>query len=135
MDVFDIWNEQKRILHQKDLPEFYVNEREIWYVKMGKNVGFEQNGKKDFKRPVLVLKKVGNLFFVMALTTQGRDNHFYYCFQGFRFFSQHKLRGRKSYAVLSQVKSMDKRRFIEKMGIVPEGEFRHIKRKLRALFL
>ena len=58
LEVFDEWNEEKKQIHTKEKENFYVNEREIWYVKLGINIGSESNGKKDFRRPVLVIKKV-----------------------------------------------------------------------------
>ncbi|MDQ7009415.1 MAG: hypothetical protein Q9M94_03950 [Candidatus Gracilibacteria bacterium] len=54
---FDKWNKLKKNINNKK-QKFYVKEREVWSVKMGQNVGFEEDGKgKDFERPVLVLKK------------------------------------------------------------------------------
>ena len=56
--IFDEWNNDKKVIHKEELPEFFVNEREIWYTKLGINIGNESNGKKEFRRPVLVLRKV-----------------------------------------------------------------------------
>lgn len=53
---------------------------------MGKNVGYEEDGKTDFLRPVLVLKKVGNLFFTVALTSRGKvDSYFYHKLEATNF--------------------------------------------------
>lgn len=132
MNIFDNWNRQKKQLHYGELPEFYVNQREIWYTKMGQNIGFEQNGKRNFERPVLVLKKVGNLFFVVALTSKGdSDNRFYHKFTDLKLHNPRYLES--SYAILSQVKAMDKRRFLERAGYVSKKEFNLIKEKLKAL--
>jgi len=57
MNIFDVWNQDKQFIDQQPLPNFYLNPREIWFTKMGKNVGFEEDGKDSFLRPVLVLKK------------------------------------------------------------------------------
>lgn len=134
MQIFDDWNQQKKKMHQDKLPEFYINPREIWYTKMGQNVGYEQNGKKNFERPVLVLKKVGNLFFVVALTSKGRDdNRFYHKFVELDLQNPKYLDS--SYAILSQVKVMDKRRFLEHVGYVSEQEFKQLKEKLKELLL
>ena len=81
LEVFDEWNEEKKELqsqihHQKSLPKeeqkkiVYVNNREIWYAKLGMNLGSESNGKKNFRRPMLVIKKVGSMFFVAPMTTK-----------------------------------------------------------------
>lgn len=70
MKHFDQRNELKKHLH-RNRTEFYVNKREIRYTHLGVNIGYEEDGKGgDFKRPVLVLKKVGNLFAVLPMTTK-----------------------------------------------------------------
>jgi mRNA interferase MazF len=134
---FDEWNTQKKFLNQKEtVDDFYINKREIWFTKMGKNVGFEEDGKKDFSRPVLVIKKVGNLFFTVALTTKGKeDNHFYHKFKEVSFNIEHKDKENKSFAILSQAKVMDKKRFQEKIGTINKKEFDEVKQKITALLL
>lgn len=53
MKQFDAWGVLKKEVNEKR-PMFYVKEREIWYVHLGQNIGFEEDGKGlDFKRPVL----------------------------------------------------------------------------------
>lgn len=134
--LFFDWCDEKTELHSLEKPEFFVNSREIWLTKMGKNIGFEENGKGEFKRPVLVIKKVGNLFFTVALTSQGKNRHkFYHKFESAIFNENHQNHADSSYAILSQVRVMDKRRFIEKMGRISSEEFREIKQKLRATLL
>lgn len=133
---FDVWNLEKKKIHYADNPKFYVNKREIWYTKMGQNIGFEEDGKESFLRPVLVLKKVGNLFFTVALTSNGKDNHrFYHKFQGAFFNENNQTYKDRSYVILSQVKIMDKKRFTEKMGKVETTEFESLKQKLKVLLL
>ena len=58
-DIYDQWNYDKKEIQRKKEIKFFINKREIWFTKMGKNIGFEENGKEDFLRPVLVIKKVG----------------------------------------------------------------------------
>jgi hypothetical protein len=82
LEVFDEWNEEKKKIQQqineeKSLTEeekkdkrVYINEREVWYMKLGQNLGSESNGKKFFRRPALVIKKVGSMFFVAPMTTK-----------------------------------------------------------------
>lgn len=70
MKDFDGWNILKQRIDSR-VPAFHVKEREFWYVHLGINVGVEENGKgSDFKRPVLVMKKIGNIFAVLPLTTK-----------------------------------------------------------------
>ncbi len=136
-EVFDAWNKEKKALHnQEDSRTYYVNEREIWFVKMGKNIGFEENGKEEFARPVLVIKKVGNMFFTVALTTKGKSNNrFYHQLANPSFTDEHIRNQHNSYAILSQSRSIDKKRFLEKIGQAAPEDFQIIKQKLTELLL
>lgn len=43
MNEFDSWNDEKKQIHNKNIEEnFFVNKREVWFVKMGINIGFEE---------------------------------------------------------------------------------------------
>jgi len=133
---FDNWNEEKKRLHEHDPTTFYVNPQEIWFVKLWVNIGFEENGKDEFRRPVLVLKKVWTLFFVVALTTKGKeDNKFYHKLQTATFNENNQKHKDEAYCILSQVKAMDKKRFSENIRYVPNDEFNEVKEKLRGLIL
>jgi mRNA-degrading endonuclease toxin of MazEF toxin-antitoxin module len=77
---------------------------------------------------VLILKKIGNVFAVLPMTSKGADNKFYYRIPD-RYF------GKPSRVILSQVKVLDKARFIDKIGMLSEGDFNDIKEKLKALLL
>lgn len=136
-EVFDAWNHEKKAIHNDGVSRtYYVNEREIWFVKMGKNIGFEENGKEEFARPVLVIKKVGNMFFTVALTTKGKSNNrFYYQLTGAKFIGEHTRNTDNSYAILSQARSLDKKRFLEKIGHMIPEEFVAIKQKLTETIL
>jgi len=67
---------------------------------VGKNIGYEQNGKGDeFLRPVLIIKKFNKRFFLgILLTKQGKNNNYYF-----------KL-NENSFAILSQIKVFDAKR-------------------------
>jgi len=130
------WSNEKETIHFEKQQEFYPKEREIWYTKMGVNIGFEENGKGEFLRPVLILKKFGNLFFTVALTSKGKDNHyFYYKFNDLDLSEKNRQYIDSSYAILSQVKTIDKKRFTQNIGWVSQKEFSSIKEKLRSVLL
>ena len=79
---FDNWNEVKKSTNiDKVIRNF--KEREIFYMKMGQNVGFEQNGKgENFVRPVIILKKFNKeMFFGVPLSSQYKEGKFYYNFE------------------------------------------------------
>jgi len=136
MEKFDKWNEQKQVLDKLDYEKYYVNVRDIYFTKMGMNIGFEENWKKDFLRPVLVLKKVWNLYFTVALTSKWKDeNYFYYKLETANFNEDNKKHQNSSYCILSQVRVMDKKRFTEKNWYIKNDEFRKIKEKLREFLL
>jgi mRNA interferase MazF len=133
---FDQWNTEKKRVNALASPPFYIKKRQIWFTKMGENIGDEQNGKKEFSRPVLVLKKVGSLFFTVALTTKGKDNHrFYHHIKNLSLAEDHWEHAQQSWVILSQVRVIDKRRFLEKVSTVESKEFEIIKQKITALVL
>ena len=134
--LFDLWNTVKKQIHFGEDRKVFMKPREIWFTTMGENIGFEENGKKRFLRPVLVLKKVGNLFFTVALTSQGKDSHrFYHKFDTAVFNEDNQQHKDRSYVILSQVKVMDKKRFTQHIGNISEKEFELVKEKLKALLL
>ena len=58
MDDFDKWCNLKRKLDLAT-PSLLVlpKEKEVWMCNLGRNIGYEENGKgSDFLRPVLILK-------------------------------------------------------------------------------
>ena len=134
MEKFDKWSEEKKEIQKKEYETFYVNVREIWFTKMWINIWYEENWKGDFLRPVLVLKKVWNLFFTVALTSQWKDNNnFYYKFNNITL-NNPKYKD-SSYAILSQVKVMDKKRFFEHIWNIWKNDFSEIKKRLTKLLL
>ena len=132
-EIYDKWNINKKNIQKSKTRNLFINIREIWFTKMGKNIGYEEDGKESFLRPVLVIKKVGCLFFTVSLTSKGKDkNMFYYKFKEVNFNNNKKYTN-SSYAVLSQVKVMDKKRFTQCIGSTSENEFIVIKQKLKTL--
>lgn len=54
---FDEWNEEKKQIENMEVRSFF-KERDVFYIRAGKNIGFEQNGKGEkFARPFIVIKK------------------------------------------------------------------------------
>ncbi len=119
---FDKWNiRKKEIDSERSLKSFH--EREIWFVNIGENVGFEQNGKGDeFLRPVIVYKKFSkNIFLGIPLTTTEKKSKFYVNF---------KFKDKNSTAILSQIKLFDVKRLKYKTGRMSQGDFKKVKIKL-----
>lgn len=120
---FDAWNNEKKVIHALPEREFYVRRWEIRYVKLWLNVGYEQDGKHEFKRPVLVVKKLWWMFLVLPMTTKGKKSPFYYQLQSTHFPMD-------SYVIMSQIRALDKKRFIERIGCIGFEELTYIKKNL-----
>ena len=61
MEKFDEWNEVKKQTSKKKRT-VYIKPREIFWVKIGQNIGDEEFGKgKDFLRPVIVVRLLSKL--------------------------------------------------------------------------
>ena len=123
---FNEWNKVKKQLHKK---EKIINfkDREIYWGNLGKNIGFEQNGKnEDFSRPILVVKKLNKrLFFGVPLSTTIRDGNYFY---NFKF-----LESKQSSALLIQAKIFDVKRLDQKIGMINKDDFENLKEKLGVL--
>ena len=122
---FDKWNVVKKFLNNKDI---FVNfhEREIWWSSFGINVGNEQDGNgENFERPVVILKKLsGTTFICVPLSTKKRLE---------KFQSGVSHENIKGYALIDQIKVLDVKRLLRKVGIVDKVEFNNIKDKVRGI--
>jgi len=122
---FDKWNNLKKEINSKK-QKFYVKQREVWSVKMWKNVWFEEDWKwEDFERPVLVLKKIWIMYLCISMTTQWKNNDFYYKLSDTQ---------ENSYIILSQAKLFDLKRFHYKVRTVSKDEFLNIQKRLKTLW-
>lgn len=76
---FDKWNEKKKKL-DKSKRDLLFKEGEIWWCSLGVNVGEEIYGKgNDFRRPVVILKKLSrNSCVVMPTSTKKREGSWYH---------------------------------------------------------
>lgn len=122
MKNFDEWNKIKKETDGM-LKKLLFREKEIWFIKMGENIGFEQNGKgMDFLRPILVYKKFNKSIFIgLPLTRTKKDSEFYCNFiHG----------GKNSTAILSQIRLFDSKRLVYRHGKISRFDFDKIKEKL-----
>ena len=119
---FDSWNIQKKDTDKNDNKKTF-HEREIWFIKIGENIGFEQDGKgNEFLRPVIVYKKFSkNVFVGLPLTKANKDG---------KFYCQFEFKDKKSTAILSQVRLFDTKRLKYKIGKMSVGDYGIVKRKL-----
>ena len=120
---FDGWNKIKKELDGKKEEPLFFKQGEIWWVNLGLNVGFEMNGKgEEYMRPVVILKKYNKYsFLALPLSTSQNINDYR--------VSIGVVDGKKAVANLSQLRNIDSRRLINKVGHVEEGLFKEIKEK------
>jgi mRNA interferase MazF len=124
--VYDRWNKLKKETHKSELI-WTIKVREIYWVKVGQNIGYETNGKgDDFLRPVLIFRKFSkNTFLGIPLTTSIKDDIFHYNFT--------YKKGKNSSASLSQIKLFDVKRINQKDGKISSEDFKNLKIKLKNL--
>lgn len=125
---FDSWNTKKQIIHNTAARTFCYP-REIWWCSLGVNIGFEQDGVgANFERPVIVMKTFSKDAFLGAALTSREKIGKYYLPIGM-------VDERDAFVILSQVRLIDAKRLINKMGMLDEENFEKLKSALRsALF-
>ena len=124
---FDRWNEKKKKTDSKqDDTRLYVHEREVWWCSVGVNIGSEIDGKNEnFERPVLIMKVIGNGFFGIPLTSKQKGHQYE--------VSVVHDKG-TSYANVSQLRFLSRKRMLRKIGAVPDEDFLRVRDRLRDMF-
>lgn len=127
MKDFDKWNEVKKKLHTTTVRRSFKN-RDIFYMKMGQNVGFEQNGKgNEFIRPVIILKKITNDMFIgVPLSTQLKNGSWFYKFS---FNKNGKVSN--NIAIIPQIKMYSTKRLLNRIGKINIENFNELKEKIK----
>jgi predicted transcriptional regulator len=72
--------------------------------------------------------------FVAPLTTKGKDSNFYHLLSTIKYLDPQYAR-EVSHVELSQSRVIDRKRFLDKVGIIESAEFWDIKNKLIKLLL
>lgn len=123
---FDGWNKRKKQINDKDTAPF-CHERELWWCSLGVNVGYEQDGTgAEFRRPVLILKGLSaRTSLIIPLTTAKSD---------------HPLRpsiglvdGKEARALLSQVRVIDTKRLVRKIGHLDQDVFERMRNAAKGM--
>lgn len=123
---FGGWNEQKKRTNERQDTPFY-HARELWWCTLGVNIGSEQDGTgTEYRRPILVLKGLSaETCIAIPLTTSARN---------------HPLRpaigeveGKGAHALLSQIRVIDTKRLVRKIGYLDKGIFEEIRKTARAM--
>lgn len=113
------------INNDKARPHFH--EREIWFCSLGRNIGFEQDGRGvDLQRPIVILKKFNNeVCLAIPLTKNPK--------KGIHYFNFSYQDGVISTAILSQIRLIDSKRLDYKSGNISTEDFANLKQKFRQL--
>jgi mRNA interferase MazF len=121
---FDRWNKVKKTVNGADEESrLYFHEGDVWWARVGVNVGYEIDGKHtNFARPVIVLKKYNQYsFLALPLTTAVRANRWR--------LSIGRVADKDAFAVLSQLRNLDSKRLYQKIGHVPPSTLDAIRKE------
>ena len=130
-NVYDKWNSVKKKT-QNNNRKLGIKPRDIFWAKIGQNVGSEEYGKdKNFARPVIVIRKLTHdLFIGIPLTSTIKDNDYFYSFT-----YNNKSNGiTKNSAMILQVRTFSIKRLMNKTGVVSKVDYNRIIEKLKGLF-
>lgn len=119
---FDSWNKRQQYIEQQK-PLFFT-EKEIWWCQIGINIGSEHDGKGEyFQRPVVVIKKINDhIAWIVPISSKKKKDKYRYDIKDTLF-----------QIVLSQIRTVDSRRFIRRVRILDEQEFLEIIRHFKTL--
>ena len=118
---FDKWNESKKQIHLEAENKLY-HKREIWWCMLGLNIGYEQDGTGDNEsRPVLILKGFSKqVCVVLPLTTSDKKNPYHSPIG--------KIDGKEAWVIVSQIRLIDTKRLINKIGVLEKKLFEGIRK-------
>ncbi len=122
---FDKWNEVKKRT-DAERPRLYTV-REVWWCRFGVNIGTEQDGRGDnFLRPAIILRGFGpDACLVAPLTTSTREHPLR--------VSVDMVDGLPARANLSQLRVVDTRRLVEKVGFLEKEIFTKLRKTAKGL--
>jgi mRNA-degrading endonuclease toxin of MazEF toxin-antitoxin module len=113
------WFSLKPTLDNRNHKPPLVEEGNIWWCHLGKNIGTEINGKSvQFTRPVIIFKKISRFtFLVVPASTQIKTGSW------FVFFNHKNI---DMVACLHQIRVVDYRRLSNKKGKLNDEDFTKI---------
>ena len=123
---FDGWNIQKKAIHNFNKNKLY-HARDIWWCDLGINVGFEQDGTGEKNgRPVLIIRGFSKeVCLIIPLTTSQKNNKYY--------LKIGVVNNKKASAIISQIRLLDTKRLVNKIGILNKERFEEIKKAIKDL--
>ena len=120
---FDSWNVQKKKANSTERNILFY-EREIWWVKLGLNIGAEINGRHElFLRPVIIIRKFNkDMCLAVPTTTQDKTNKYYFDVLG--------VEAKAYKACLSQVKTISSKRLFRKIDTINKDDYNKLLNKV-----
>jgi mRNA interferase MazF len=128
MKEFDKWNKIKQKTDKKNII-VGIKPREVFWVKIGQNIGSEEYGKdKDFTRPVIIIRRLTkDLFIGIPLTTTLKNNDYFH-----QFSYINKTRGLiENSAMILQMRTFSIKRVLNKIGKINQDDFDTIVSKIQ----
>lgn len=122
---FDKWNEKKKKL-DKNKRNLLFKESEIWWCSLGVNVGEEVYGKgNDFRRPVVILKKLSHNFcIVLPTSTRKRDGSWYHHLN---------VQNKERFVLMHQIRFISANRLYVRESTLSRDEFSALKKSVAVL--
>ena len=118
---FDEWNDLKKHIDVAEKNKLY-NKREIWWCRVGLNIGFEHNGSgNNYQRPVLVLKGLSAHTCLIAPLTSSPNKHPQRIPIGI-------VGNKEASVVISQIRTIDTKRLTEKVGFLDKEIFARVRK-------
>lgn len=116
---FDKWNIRKKFIHFNESKPPLFKERDIWWVSIGVNIGFEEDGKnQNYVRPVLVIKKFNRDFFLGVPMSTKLKNNIYYI--------PVSLRGKTVSVLTSQLRVFSSKRICNKLSELDSNDYNKV---------
>ncbi len=126
MKNFNDWNQKKTKIHERKKTPF-CHERELWWCALGVNIGFEQDGTgRGYYRPVLILKSFSLETCLIAPLTTSTRVHLLRPSVG-------EIDGKLAHALISQIRVIDTKRLIRKIGYLDKYIFKDIRKAVKQM--
>jgi mRNA-degrading endonuclease toxin of MazEF toxin-antitoxin module len=119
---FEKWNIAKQKIDVYPTTAF-IQESAIWLASIGVNVGFEMDGKgNDFVRPILIIKKINHETCIgIPITSKKKES---------AYRVDIDILGEAYQAVISQVRSFDRKRLLRYMSKASTEDFNAVVQEL-----
>lgn len=127
---FDGWNTEKKATERSKWLSYRPRNpkpRELWLTYFWHNIGKEVCGKEEFQRPVIVIKRLGDVCIVCPLTTKWKDDQYH--------FTMHQSKVETSRVKISHITTFSIERFIKKLPdqVMEDAEFDLMLQKISTL--